>query len=394
MTDRNPHRLSRRQTLKWLGSSLLLPTLASQSVILPARADSSQSDHFQNWRNNHFQNWRNKEQQAFDHYRQQYLTAFNEYRNRLTLQWGPTPDMRSPSTWVDYQQDTRFKLDLDNNTAEVTIIQNPNETMEQIERRAREAMQQMFQQQQSELLQRDPILTALPNSWQTPYRHEAEKPVFAHLKPPANTINTTPPKPVTLPNGKRGLSLTVPISSHLQKKRAPYLPLIERYSQQYQLDSALVSAIIQTESYFNPMAESHAPAYGLMQIVPRYAGLEVNRHLYQKDSRPSPQWLYNPQNNILAGCTYLHLLGTRHLNGIQNPESRRHCITAAYNTGHANVGRAYTRAGLKTAIRHINQQSPDAVLQYLRTHLPYRETRDYVVKVNQRYQCWKGNGCG
>lgn len=385
MSHSNKRNISRRDAIHWMGSSLLLPTLVSQGIIWPAEADSSPSNNFQSWRNN--------EQQDFNQYRQEYLRAFNNYRDSLIQQWGKNPEMRSQSTWVDYQQDTRRKLDLDSNTAEVTVIQNPNETMEQIERRARAAMQQMFQQQQSELLRNDPILTALPSAQPASDQPVADKPVFEHLKPTPGTIQTAKSKPIHLPNGKRAVTLSIPVSSHLQKKREPYLPLITRYSQQYQLETALVSAIIQTESYFNPMAESHAPAYGLMQIVPRYAGLEVNRHLYKKDHRPSPQWLYNPQNNILAGCTYLHLLGTRYLKDIRHPESRRHCITAAYNTGHGNMGKAYTRAGLKTAIQQINQQSPDAVLEHLRKHLPYQETRDYVVKVNRRYQCWKGNGC-
>jgi soluble lytic murein transglycosylase-like protein len=48
----------------------------------------------------------------------------------------------------------------------------------------------------------------------------------------------------------------------------PFDDLIERYARMHAVESALVRAIIQVESAFNPMARPHAGAIGLMQLMP------------------------------------------------------------------------------------------------------------------------------
>ena len=48
----------------------------------------------------------------------------------------------------------------------------------------------------------------------------------------------------------------------------PFDDLIERYASMHAVESALVRAIIQVESAFNPRARSHAGAIGLMQLMP------------------------------------------------------------------------------------------------------------------------------
>jgi membrane-bound lytic murein transglycosylase MltF len=48
----------------------------------------------------------------------------------------------------------------------------------------------------------------------------------------------------------------------------PFDDLIERYASMHAVESALVRAIIQVESAFNPRARSHVGAIGLMQLMP------------------------------------------------------------------------------------------------------------------------------
>ena len=50
-----------------------------------------------------------------------------------------------------------------------------------------------------------------------------------------------------------------------------YQDLIKKYSSEYGLDEAFVTSVIWTESRFDPEAESHANAEGLMQLMPETA---------------------------------------------------------------------------------------------------------------------------
>src|SRR5690554_6218531 len=108
----------------------------------------------------------------------------------------------------------------------------------------------------------------------------------------------------------------------------------------WQVEPALVMAIMQTESAFNPMARSHIPAFGLMQIVPSSAGRDASKAVWGKDQLLSGQQLFNPHTNIELGCAYLNILDTRYLAAIKHPQSRLYCTICAYNTGAGNVARA------------------------------------------------------
>lgn len=113
--------------------------------------------------------------------------------------------------------------------------------------------------------------------------------------------------------------------------------LIVELAHRYQVDVALVKAVVHTESYFNYRAVSHAGAEGLMQLMPETAArYGVN----------DPQ---NPYENLDAGIQYLHdLLVKYHWN-------TRYAL-AAYNAG-------------EKAVHYYNGVPP------------YKETREYVRKV-------------
>jgi membrane-bound lytic murein transglycosylase C len=144
-------------------------------------------------------------------------------------------------------------------------------------------------------------------------------------------------------------------------------------------------AVIETESAFDPMATSWVPAYGLMQIVPESAGMDVTEELFGEARILSPSYLYIPENNILIGSTYLNLLKTRYLSGIKNRQSRLYCSVAAYNTGPHNVAKAFTgKRQIDDAIRDINGMTPEQVYNTLSADLPYDETKKYLEKVIRR----------
>jgi len=65
-----------------------------------------------------------------------------------------------------------------------------------------------------------------------------------------------------------------------REKALKFKKYVDKYAQIYNISPELIYAIIHTESYFNPMATSPAPAYGLMQIMPTNAGKDAAKVLY------------------------------------------------------------------------------------------------------------------
>ena len=155
----------------------------------------------------------------------------------------------------------------------------------------------------------------------------------------------------------------------------------------WQVPSALIMAVIHSESSFDPKATSPIPAYGLMQIVPTSAGVDVN-NLIRKINKPmSSSELYLPMINVETGAAYLNILDKRYLKSIINDKSRMHCMIAAYNTGAGNVAKAFNLDGTRNiykASKVINQMEPDEVYQHLLLNLPYDETKHYLEKVSGR----------
>jgi len=127
------------------------------------------------------------------------------------------------------------------------------------------------------------------------------------------------------------------------------IPTVCKFAQKHNMDSALIMAVIEVESKFNPKAVSKAGAIGLMQIMPKTAKA-VSRELkikkYNKDS------LYNPGINIKIGTYYLKKLLLEFNNDID-------LTLAAYNAGMGNI-------------RKWQEQKKE---------IPFEETRTFVKRV-------------
>jgi hypothetical protein len=121
----------------------------------------------------------------------------------------------------------------------------------------------------------------------------------------------------------------------------PYGELIHQKAEKYDVDPALVAAVIEQESRFRPKARSAVGARGLMQLMPRTGRWMGARNLE------------DPEQNIDAGVKYIKYLNQRF-----NGDLRK--TIAAYNAGEGNVKRY--------------QGVP-----------PFRETRTYVKKVLKNY---------
>ena len=178
---------------------------------------------------------------------------------------------------------------------------------------------------------------------------------------------------------------------YVRRGASRYQAAVLRNSDANKIGRSLTLAIMKNESAFNPRARSAVPAFGLMQLVPASGGADAMQEVlrrqgksYSRKHRPTPQYLYNPKQNVELGTTYLSLIYYRYLRRIKDPTSRIYCTIAAYNTGAGNVARAFIGStNISAASKVINKMTPQQVYDRLIKHLPYEETQKYLYKVNR-----------
>ena len=105
-----------------------------------------------------------------------------------------------------------------------------------------------------------------------------------------------------------------------------YEHVVVGHARNYELDPALVAAVIYRESKFDAAARSRSGAIGLMQLLPETAkGIAVHTggHGFVVDD------LYDPEINVRYGSFYLRRL-------LRKYEDERLAL-AAYNAGQRNV---------------------------------------------------------
>ena len=147
-------------------------------------------------------------------------------------------------------------------------------------------------------------------------------------------------------------SKTDRISPSISGRKAEYLyhKFIVQTASQYQIDPALIKAIIMAESGYNPNAVSKKGAKGLMQLMPRTA-----EALGVED-------IFNPRQNITGGVQYFKRLVNRFNGDVK-------LALAAYNAGS----------------------------RYVRNYKgvpPFKATRHYIRKVFKYYQKYKNQTSG
>ncbi len=328
--------------------------------------------------------------------------AWKRYSAEIDAAWGDAAKKPSKKEFVDYSKDrdARTSVDFKAGKLQVDVILKPGESpdSEQVKARIKQRLEQVV----AEPAHEDAELHVAPPAG----AEVSEKPVYplqGQLKlddgRPVDRNNaaifaaqTVAEKPITkhvihTPQGqKQVVTLEVQlVPGHLQRRIRPYLPRVREMSHRFGLPVSLILGIMQTESYFNPMARSGVPAFGLMQLVPRSGARDAYRYVYQDDRVVSSEYLYDPDRNIELGSAYLKLLQVREMKRIRDPKSRMVCAIAAYNTGGGNVAKAFIPGShnIRKASALINQMSYDEVYDHLRHRLPYEETQLYVQKVTK-----------
>ena len=108
-------------------------------------------------------------------------------------------------------------------------------------------------------------------------------------------------------NGQTRLQLRIAFVNDYQEKLfGQYFNEIKAYAKQYDVPVSVIMAIIETESSFNPRAVSPIPAFGLMQLVPKTAGLDAHLFVHGEKKIVSADYLFNEENNLQLGSAYVH----------------------------------------------------------------------------------------
>lgn len=332
-------------------------------------------------------------------YKDRYLGAFESYKTELEKEW-ETPEITNQEAWVEYSANLQIKTVVDFSFNEIRITyktDNPKEMQAEVKQsRLNQDIASLLKRTERQAVINDPINSKLMVGKNTD--NLLNEPLLSEMPFLYGSIDNAQEKLASAAliveeNSSMGslIVVRIPLPKELPFKRAEkYLTSAQQSAKKWNIEPALVMAIAHTESHFNPLARSHVPAFGLMQIVPSSAGKDASKLMYGKARLLTSDELYNPNFNLDTGSAYLSMLHTRYLKGIKNPLSRQYCAIAAYNTGTGNVAKAFIgRASMQRAYSVINQLSPERVFEVLQNDLPYEETRKYLVKVTKQLETYQ-----
>ncbi|TMA78822.1 MAG: lytic transglycosylase domain-containing protein [Deltaproteobacteria bacterium] len=151
-------------------------------------------------------------------------------------------------------------------------------------------------------------------------------------------------EPIAVPR-PGGIGASAATGSSFMVDSQAFDPIIAEVAGRYQMDRALVKAVIRAESGFQPRAVSRKGARGLMQLMPETALLHGVRNIHE------------PSQNIEGGVQHLRMLLDRYGGNVP-------LALAAYNAGEQAVDQ---HGGIP----------------------PFPETRDYVWRVLQFRQQYR-----
>ena len=155
----------------------------------------------------------------------------------------------------------------------------------------------------------------------------------------------------------------------IDKKLHPvdYSEIISAASEEFDVPQYIIYATIKVESDFDPNAVSSAGAIGLMQMMPStFEWLTSDEHLGENLSTKK---LDDPTVSIRYGTYYLSYLYKKF-------DYNWDTAFAAYNGGEGNVA------------KWLNDENYSDLEGNL-TNIPYKETANYVKKINKEIENYK-----
>lgn len=383
-------------------SALAYLTLSLNS--LAQTSDEAEFEAFLKKRQSEFSQYEQQQKQEFEAFVSAWHDAQNAYLKQVTQKW-QDPNLPSSKVWVKYSDDLNKRTSVNFESGEVVVELLNSQNDEQAVEYAKDQLNELSQVTVDKTLANDPVYIAANNTINSKSFTSTGKPLNKKIErnKPSTTIQpkkiteqtvlsteiveevlTAKAPVITKQKDRVTISYQLPTNT-LSNQAKRYLPDVQQQAKRYNLDPALLLAIIHTESSFNPLARSPIPAFGLMQIVPTSAGKDVSKFLQGKPLLLSPEYLFQADNNVEAGSTYVHILSNRYFKNVRNEQSRIYMSIAAYNTGPGNVAKTLSGSkSLNQASIAANSMSADKVYTLMVNNLPAQETRNYLQKVVKR----------
>jgi membrane-bound lytic murein transglycosylase C len=320
-------------------------------------------------------------------YKKNYAIKSRKFQKKLLQKWD-TQEISTNKKWVGYSADLQQKqvIDFEHNSIFLEIIStSEKKALKQLPI----MLNDIFNKTINDIVVNDIIEKNLPLEKNISKKNKKIKLLDELTKQDQDKLYTQLKNtPLTIVQYKDHTiykaKLELP-KKHIIKRAKRYEKDVLKYSKKYKISPSLIYAIIHSESDFNPVARSFTPAYGLMQIVPRTAGVDAYKFIYKKKRILSSSYLYNTSNNIKLGSAYLHILYYIYFKNIKDKKSRLYCTIAAYNSGAGNVAKSFLKStNVKRATKIINQLKPQIVYKKLMKNLPFLETKQYLKKVNEK----------
>jgi membrane-bound lytic murein transglycosylase C len=366
--------------------------------------DEAEFEAFLKKRQSEFNQFEQQQKQEFEAFVTAWRDAQNAYLKQVTTKW-QDPNLPSSKVWVKYSDDLNKRTSVNFESGEVVVELLNSKNNEQAVEYAKEQVNELSQVTVDKTLAKDPVYIAANNTINNKSFTSTGKSLNSKIErnKPSTTIQpkkiakqtvlsteiveevlSAKAPVITKQKDRVTISYKLPANT-LSNQAKRYLPEVQQQAKRYNIEPALLLAIIHTESSFNPLARSPIPAFGLMQIVPTSAGKDVSNFLQGKPLLLSPEYLFQADNNVEAGSTYMHILSNRYFKNVRNTQSRIYMSIAAYNTGPGNVAKTLSGSkSLNQASIAANAMSSENVYTLMVNHLPAQETRNYLQKVVKR----------
>ncbi|MBL1416048.1 MAG: DUF3393 domain-containing protein [Moritella sp.] len=333
-------------------------------------------------------NYRAKTEKSDDKDNTALNTLQDNYRSQVTNLWGDTELSFSTNyRYIKYTNDYRSRsiIDFQQGNVRVETLAQPNS--------------QQYLKQAIEYTLLAPEQPAYTDFY-TSYSSEVKGKPFLYLQVKDNDgkaikwhwrasryasyLIKHKRKQITI-NGRSVDAVTFTLTAnHTKVRRQRYQAQIKQSAQHYGIDSHIVTAMIQVDSLFNPYALSSTGRIGLMQISSSI-GQDVFHQQKKYPFKPQPNWLFNNNNNLDIGSSYLSLLDKQYLKEINNPKSRYYAMLASYIAGPQNMLQTFSK-NKKEALTIINSLSSYEVYQSFTNTQSRDDIKNYVSAVNRHFR--------
>jgi len=358
---------------------LIATIICLSFVFLASASDEEEFDAFLRQQNEDFTSYLDEQEKDFEKFKADIMHKWGEFTGSTQKEWVVYENDKMSRSHIDFEKGTV--------TIDILVPVEEKEPVKVAEKKIKKQLKQTLSDNWP--AKKNPLADQIMIEKKEPLsKNNVDKFVKKELKKKIK-ITTLPPTKDNVQKKKVSVSFQL-VPNHLKIRAERYKPNVLKYASQRTIDPSIVFAMIHTESCFNPMARSHIPAYGLMQIVPSSGGIDAYQFVFNQKKKPSAKMLYQPDFNIRLGVAYIDKIKNVYFKKVENETSAYLMTVAAYNTGIGNVSKAFTGStSITPAAKKANTMTPKQVHRQLLNNLTYDEPKHYIQRVFGRSKMYR-----